>query len=209
MTDREIGIYFFQGLQQSFHEKVQAQLKAENPKHHSDDPYTLAKISTAALFILSCDHMGFTRKEDPSVPIKKETFDLTPTYDGLNINSLAEEVAKRISTLEKQQITGGPSLPRFRSNQCLFCSNPSHYLNGCPRCAEYIQKGLCQKNSEGFIVLPNGNRISIRDVPGKNLKERLDNWHKLSGTPQVSVMHQRTIYPQGNTQKHTHKRATA
>ena len=50
LMDREISIYFLQGLQPSFHEKVQNQLKAEDPKHHSNDPYTLAKISAAALF---------------------------------------------------------------------------------------------------------------------------------------------------------------
>jgi hypothetical protein len=187
LTEREISIYFLQGLQLSFRDKVQAQLKAENPKHHSDDPYSLVDISTAALFVLSCDHTDYTRKEEPSAKIKKETFDLSPTYDGLNLASLAEEVAKRINTLEKQQTSGGPNLPRLRTHQCLFCSDSAHYLNGCPKAAEYIQKGLCQKNADGFIVLPNGNRISTRDTPGKNLKERLDNWHKANGTPQVST----------------------
>ena len=62
LTDREISIYFLKGLEQSFRDKVQGQLKAENPTHHSDDPYTLTEISMAALFVLSCDHTGYTKK---------------------------------------------------------------------------------------------------------------------------------------------------
>lgn len=121
--------------------------------------------------------------------VKRETFDLSSTYNGLNLESLADEVEKRISVLEKQQVSNNsasPSLPRTRTNQCLFCSDPSHYLGTCPHVAEYIKKGLCQKNTNGFIVLPNDNQISTRDTLGKNLKERLDNWHKTNGNPQVS-----------------------
>jgi gag-polyprotein putative aspartyl protease len=185
LTDREISIYFLQGLALAFREKVQAQLKAENPKHHSDDPYSLSEISTAALFVLSCDHAGAPRGEASPNPVKKETFDLSKGYGSLNISAIAEEVAKRINTLERHQVTGGPSLPRLRSHHCIFCSDPEHYLSSCPCCAEYIQKGLCQKNSDGQIVLPNGNRIG-REVPGRNLKERIDSWHKNKPVPQVS-----------------------
>ena len=188
LTDREISIYFLQGLMPMFRDKVQAQLKAENPMHHSDDPYTLAEISTAALFVLSCNHSAASRKEaTPPSSVKKETFDLSQGYGNLNINALiAEEVAKRISTIEKQQAAGGQNLPRMRSHQCVFCSDPDHYLSSCPHVYEYTQKGLCQKNPEGQIVLPDGNRINMREIPGRNLKDRIDNWHKNKPIPQVS-----------------------
>lgn len=190
LTDREISIYFLQGLESSFRGKVQGQLKAENPTHHSDDPYTLAEISTAALFILSCNHTEVSRKDNsPAMVVKRETYDMSQKYENLNINAIAEEVAKRIATLEKQQNTGGPNLPRLtvRNSHCLFCSDPKHYLPNCPVVAEYVQKGLCQKNQEGFVVLPNGNRISARELPGKDLKERIDNWQKSNPAPQVST----------------------
>ena len=187
LTDREISIYFLQGLVPSFREKVQGQLKAENPTHHSDDPYSLAEISTAALFILSSNHTSFPPKDSSPAPVKKETFDLSRGYDNLNINAIAEEVAKRIASLEKpQQPAGGQVPPRPRLNFCIFCSDPEHYLSSCPHAAEYVQKGLCQRNADGQIVLPNGNRISAREIPGKNLKERIDNWHKTKPLPQVS-----------------------
>ena len=173
LTDREISIYFLQGLAPAFQEKVQAQLKAENPKHHSDDPYSLSEISTAALFVLSCDHAGFPQRESTPAAIKKETFDMSKGYENLNISAIAEEVAKRISALEKP-VPAVSNTQRPRSNFCIFCSDPDHYLSNCHLANEYLQKGLCQKNPDGQIVLPNGNRISFRDIPGKNLKERLD-----------------------------------
>ena len=186
LTDREISIYFLQGLAPAFREKVQSQLKAENLKHHSDDPYTLSEISTAALFVLSCDHAGTPRREITPGTIKRETFDMSKGYENLNINAIADEIAKRISSLERQQTSGGTNVPRPRSNYCIFCSEQDHYLSNCPSAADYIQKGLCQKNTEGLVVLPNGSRIG-RDVPGRNLKDRIDNWHKTKPTPQVSA----------------------
>ena len=188
LTDREISIYFLQGLVPSFRDKVQGQLKAENPTHHSDNPYSLAEISTAALFVLSSNHTSFAPKESSPAPVKKETYDLSRGYDSMNINAIAEEVAKRIASLERlQQPPAGGQIPaRSRLNFCIFCSDPEHYLSSCPHAAEYTQKGLCQKNSDGQIVLPNGNRISAREIPGKNLKERIENWHKNKPLPQVS-----------------------
>ncbi|KAF8817594.1 hypothetical protein BYT27DRAFT_7063144, partial [Phlegmacium glaucopus] len=52
LTDREISGYFMQGMDPSFRAEVQSQLRAENPRHHTDDPYTLAEIFSAALFVL-------------------------------------------------------------------------------------------------------------------------------------------------------------
>lgn len=35
-------------------------------------------------------------------------------------------------------------------------------------------------------MLPNGNQINPREIPGKNLRERIDNWHKNKPLPQLS-----------------------
>ena len=94
LTDRENSVYFLQGLKPSFRDKVQGQLKAENPTHHTNDPYSVAEISKAALFILSCDHMEVDKQEIPMASVKKETFDFSHGYDNLNINALVEEIAK-------------------------------------------------------------------------------------------------------------------
>ena len=75
----------------------------------------------------------------------------------------------------------------MQSSVCLLLrpTDPDHYLSSCLHVSEYTQKGLFQKNPEGQIVLPNGNRINMRELPGQNLKERIDNWHKNKPMPQV------------------------
>ena len=41
-------------------------------KHHTDNPYSLHKISTTALFVLLCKHAEEPKKEVPGLSIKKE-----------------------------------------------------------------------------------------------------------------------------------------
>ncbi|PPQ75015.1 hypothetical protein CVT25_005597 [Psilocybe cyanescens] len=201
LNDREISSLFMRGFDYAFRLQVRAQLRAENPKHHSDDPYTLSQICEAALFILSCNHdnvdTGALLMESAaaaSSTIKRERFDLSSISSplqtsGINVNALALELIKNMGlqtavTVAQTNQSGGynssaaPNVPRFCSNDCSFCSDSSHYQHSCPRVSEYIQKGLCIRNNENYIVLPNGTRVTPRTAPGRNIMERLDNWHK-------------------------------
>ena len=92
LTDRKKSVHFLQGLNPSFRDKVQSQLKAENPTHYTDDPYLVTEISKAALFILSCDHTDVDEREQFS--LRKRCL-----IDNLNINALVEEIVKRIVDL--------------------------------------------------------------------------------------------------------------
>ena len=38
--------------------------------------------------------------------------------------------------------------------ESLCCSGEGHYHYSCEKAAEYIQQGLCQRNSQGQIVIP-------------------------------------------------------
>ena len=51
VTEREVSIDFLKGFEYTFRIKVR---KAENPTHHTDNPWTLDQISKVALFILLC-----------------------------------------------------------------------------------------------------------------------------------------------------------
>ncbi|KAF8800911.1 hypothetical protein BYT27DRAFT_7262472 [Phlegmacium glaucopus] len=98
LTDREISGYFMQGMEPSFRTEVQSQLRAENPRHHSDDPYTLAEIFSAALFVLTCNHAEIPRKDYAVAnPIKKETYDMSQGFGSLNIGAIASEIMKHLN----------------------------------------------------------------------------------------------------------------
>lgn len=210
LTDREISSQFLRGLNYSFRQRVRAQLRAENPKHHTDDPYKLSEISAAALFLLSCNAEDLMSSSDassePAPIVKKEVFDASSITQqfapmaGFNMAVLVQELMKQMNlqTPANQnqgtsQNTYNPGFRQYsdrpRSNDCAFCSDPSHYQSSCPKAAEFIQKGLCYRNNEGQIALKNGERVSPRTAPGRNMKERIENWHKNnpSGANSVST----------------------
>ncbi|KAF9546812.1 hypothetical protein CPC08DRAFT_613658, partial [Agrocybe pediades] len=69
-----------------------------------------------------------------------------------------------------------------------FCSDPNHYQNSCPKATEYIQKGLCTRNNENFIVLPNGLHVSPRIAAGRNIMERIDNWNRANPPSNIQTV---------------------
>ena len=60
---------------------------------------------------------------------------------------------------------------------CNFCGRPDHFIRQCPDAEEYIRCGRCRRTSEGKIALPTGSYLS-RDVPGRFMKFRIDEWHR-------------------------------
>ncbi|KAF8810507.1 hypothetical protein BYT27DRAFT_7220648 [Phlegmacium glaucopus] len=89
LTDREISGYFMQGMEPVFRTEVQSQLRAENPRHHTDDPYTLAEIFSAALFILTSKDIEELRAVDAII----EGCEVEATIDdGSQILSIREDI---------------------------------------------------------------------------------------------------------------------
>ncbi|KAF8237281.1 hypothetical protein L208DRAFT_1517771, partial [Tricholoma matsutake] len=69
---------------------------------------------------------------------------------------------------------------RFRLDQlktlvCIFCGLTGHFISNCLVCQSYINKGKCKKNTEGKIVLPNG-QFTPRSIPSHFIKDRIDEW---------------------------------
>jgi hypothetical protein len=79
-------------------------------------------------------------------------------------------------------------IPQVRNRRCCnFCSDPRHSLkgktgkyDGCKIAMDYIRQGLCKTSENGFIVLPNGNRLHTF---GKDIKEKVDNWYQTNKVP--------------------------
>jgi hypothetical protein len=60
---------------------------------------------------------------------------------------------------------------------CAFCGQTGHFIAQCLVCADYITNEKCKRNLEGKIVLPNG-QYTLRSIPGRFIKDRIDEWHK-------------------------------
>src|SRR5271168_1424268 len=59
---------------------------------------------------------------------------------------------------------------------CLFCGG-LHPIRKCATVDQYIKAGKCRRNHEGRIILSSGVWI-LRDMPGTNFKEHIDEWHR-------------------------------
>jgi hypothetical protein len=62
-------------------------------------------------------------------------------------------------------------------SSCAFCSQTGHFIAQCLVCADYITNEKCKRNPEGKIVLPN-RQYTPHSIPGRYIKDRIDEWHK-------------------------------
>jgi hypothetical protein len=60
---------------------------------------------------------------------------------------------------------------------CAFCGQTGHFIAQCLVCADYITNKKCKRNPEGKIILPNG-QYTPRNIPGRFIKDCIDEWHK-------------------------------
>lgn len=160
LSEREISIYFLQGLEPSFRCKVQAQMKAESPKRHPDDPYSIAEISASALFVLSCNHTEFSCQEVPSISIKKESLDLSQVKTDLIINAIAAAITKKPNTefqqgkkrMDKQQdiqFKKELEVPSLKKPNSITISEPQYrYIS------PINDSNLARNNPESAITIP-------------------------------------------------------
>jgi hypothetical protein len=68
---------------------------------------------------------------------------------------------------------------------CAFCGQSGHFIAQCLICADYITNEKCKRNLEGKIVLPNG-QFTPRSIPGRFIKDRIDEWHKCNPSTSTS-----------------------
>lgn len=204
LDDAAVSDQFVGGLDPAFRHRLRLQLHAEDPTRHPDEAFELSKIKKAALLILSYSPR-MAQDFDPTAPtVKREQFDasqITRQISGAGNLTMAQFAQELSKYWPKSSSPGGQNnyrnynsqssntvlasssnnynsyTPRARTRECIFCSDPAHYLYKCPKADEYVQKGLCRHSTENQIVLPNGERPNVRVNPGKNLMERFDHWH--------------------------------
>ena len=149
------------------------QLQLKNPNHHPNVPYTIQEVYKAAQFIL---------QGSPVIPIEqKVTSSNQGTLNDLmlkteKISAIFSKFTKSIidtinnGTVSKAQVTR-----EVWDKLCNFCSG-MHFIRECKMVEEYIKAGKCRRNIERKIVLSTGAWI-LRDIPGNNFKEQIDEWH--------------------------------
>ncbi|KAF6748327.1 hypothetical protein DFP72DRAFT_1146360 [Ephemerocybe angulata] len=208
LSTEEQSRRLLQGLPTSLQARVRAQLRNQYPTHHPEDPFSLKAIYDAINFVLTGldsfdddfdDYAGSAAaraSDDDLAPARsapRVTFDLSRPAVPNEISALTDtfqnvmkSVTNMIETFNANVSTGAryPRSPAtganaiYRPPGCIFCSDPNHYARECQSLAEYISKGYCHRNREYKICLPDGSMVLSHTAPGKDIKERIDNWRR-------------------------------
>ncbi|KIO06257.1 hypothetical protein M404DRAFT_24995 [Pisolithus tinctorius Marx 270] len=112
----------------------------------------------------------------------------TSEYSVLSLMSTAKEVLRSSGGLWKSSKVNSsraqPSRasdsrsPRHSYSFCFFCGLSGHIRAGCYSFKSYLASGKCLLVN-GRVVLPTGLEI-LREVAGRTLRDRLDNWSSLT-----------------------------
>ncbi|XP_006464066.1 hypothetical protein AGABI2DRAFT_194659 [Agaricus bisporus var. bisporus H97] len=182
ISQREHSKLFLDGFHIDFRNQLKAHL---NSPHPPDQFWTVAEIKEVAECILP---MVRTRipLAFPTITLQSST---QPSYpyrpappeptEKLAASSPTEEVS------ESQPQQNQSSYPQ-PSAGCKACSNPTHLIRYCPKVQDYIHQGRCIRDQTNRICLPDETLVTPRLATGKDILERVDNWHQVH--PIVSVL---------------------
>ena len=176
---------FMDGFHHTFKAQLLNRLTLAYLDHFPEDPWPTDRVIFHASFLLAGTSRltpgRVTASPEPrstSAPaptvIKKEYYSTGSAYapaHAAHVPTFAGSMQPQASYV---QAAGGPA--QFRENPyCYFCGGTDgHRMSSCAVCLEYVRTGKCQRRT-GRVYLADGSEISI-ELPGRTLKERVDNW---------------------------------
>ncbi|KAF7324148.1 Integrase catalytic domain-containing protein [Mycena kentingensis (nom. inval.)] len=171
---------FLRALQpQTLQAKVQQRLQIVKPTHHSDDPYALTDLYDAAKWAI-----GGSSAYSLEIATATGLSTTAPTSDATTkteaqISALLSAVTQLVQVFGTQNKSNGSTdkpARRVPTRGCAHCGDTSHFFRVCPKVPQDIAEGLCKKNEEGKLVLPNGKFLPA-SIEGDTLRERFIKWH--------------------------------
>jgi hypothetical protein len=189
---------FLTGLPPAIRARTQDRLLIVKPAVLPAQGYAVPDIQEAAAWVL--DSGILSRAPAPTTPFLPVSTVPVDSQDGFGrlinvMTDLTRAMVTSAAPASRGQQSGPPgggdlNTPRWGpSNRdgrppppsrdwasgCMFCSSSDHFLRECPVVEQYLRDNKIRRNYENKIVLPNG-RFIPRDTPGRNMKERVDNF---------------------------------
>ena len=211
LSEHERDTLFLQGFPRPVRANVLQRLAIAKPDICPREPYPFLDAYKAAIFILSTGSRDLDIKPD-HVSLRSETEEQAPFGDLIQAMSNLTRVL--VANVQPQQrLPPSPAPPRPHSpapapergfhsppqcgpslnpESCMFCSSPEHFARECSVVAKYIQQRKIIRNGHGKLSLPDGNYPS-RNVPGRNMRERVDNYWNSKGVNGVENNNHGTI----------------
>lgn len=167
------------GVSGESRQKLDARLAIVKSDVHPSDGYEVQDIHQAMEFILH----GTSRNP----PSKTESIPGQVTVKTEDLSNLLSTIAKAVANPPAQSApapyvhapqasgsgTGAPN-PFL----CHYCDG-EHRMSDCAVRAEDERIGRIKRNNEGRVILPGGGFVP-RALPGKNMHERVIEWHRLN-----------------------------
>src|SRR5208282_2084121 len=187
-----------------FLESVMNRLTLKKPDHYHNIPYPIEDVYEAARFLLQGSSGTASMPAISSPPpvtsqpnseyIKTETF-----------TTMMAEFTKTMSEAFSASRSRGFTRTQQEPNQpveCNYCGGP-HFIQECGNVEEDIKGGKCRRNQEGKVVLPTGAYVS-RTVPGKWMRDRINEWHRqhpnqLAAATLIHTIDARLVFPPPST----------
>ena len=156
-----------------------------------DDVYPFDDVHEAARHVLHSTSPTFLNLQapvaspmysaPPVVPIVAPNVTTIKTED---LSMMFERFASTlVKALQPASTSTQPAQNRKPANSerdmdhCNFCGETGHYIGACRHVTSYIAEGKVKRDVYGKVVLSSGARVPS-NIPGKWLRERVDEWHR-------------------------------
>ncbi|KAF8221059.1 hypothetical protein L208DRAFT_1330261 [Tricholoma matsutake] len=205
ISDAEQSRAFVQGFQPGLWARITRRLELKFPDHCPDDPYPLDDIHAAAKFVLagsiSSDSTLLLSAHSSAPSAIPTTSTSMPQIKSEDLMAILEKFAATLvtalaglKTRNTTQPNSGFCLDQLKTLVCIFCGLTGHFISDCLVCQSHINEGKCKKNTEGKIVLPNG-QFTPRSIPSHFIKDRIDEWTQRNPPTNVTPLLMCNIAP--------------
>ncbi|KAF7314134.1 hypothetical protein HMN09_00572600 [Mycena chlorophos] len=151
----------------SLWDAIHRRLQIKKPDVHPDDPYDIADMNEAAEFVLA----GTSAAVPATAATAAHTAPAAPEIkQEPAVSSLVESLSgliKILATQAQQQSAPRPNNNNYNQpaagNECNMCGGTHHFIRNCEVVDEYTRLAA---------------RSCRPRIPGKYLKDRIDEWHR-------------------------------
>ena len=194
----EQGRKIFEVLSGTVRDRVLSRLQIKAPDHAADEAYEIETLNDAVTWVLTgggslrapattaTSSIAQPSSSQPTITVKSEpsdSVDLKALIEAFtkmaNASSSANAIAAPVARPPPQSRPPPPSIGMNfpNANTCHYCDAEGHTLPNCPVVDADIRTGHIMRNETGRVVLPTGGFVP-RSMPGRNMRERVMNWHK-------------------------------
>jgi hypothetical protein len=194
LSDLEQKRSYLLAFPQSLLALIHNRLQMKFPAQHPNIPHDVKDVYEAARYMLQSQSLTssylapaslappVTILQRPAAPITGPITQ-SPTVKTEDMGALFSELTKTLVEAMSQTLRGAATSNNSSGHAhqgtkgCHFCGDEGHFIPNCDKVTEFATAGKCKRNQEGKVVLPSGSFVP-RDIPGKWLMDRVNEYHR-------------------------------